>query len=173
VRHVWSLIRHRRGSVRWRVRRGGRQCTHVEMTAGGASMPPRRKSLPGVAMAMRIRSPYLSMAATCNTTPARAMAFTAAEPARHTAMKMRIVTVGFRVGDRSRGLFTTPADFPRQDCTPYRGLHVRRECLDLYIVQGPFSVANPMCYDSQLVHRCIDRAVRACRQLARHRSDSS
>jgi hypothetical protein len=37
--------------------------------------------------------------------------------------------VGFRVGNRSRGCFATPADFPRHDCSPYPGLHVRRECL--------------------------------------------
>ena len=37
---------------------------YVDITAGGASMPPRRKSLPGVATAMRIRSPYWSTAAT-------------------------------------------------------------------------------------------------------------
>jgi hypothetical protein len=37
--------------------------------------------------------------------------------------------VGFRVGDRSRGRFATPAGFPRQDCSRYRGLHVRRERL--------------------------------------------
>jgi hypothetical protein len=36
---------------------------------------------------------------------------------------------GFRVGDRSRGRFATPADLPRQDCSAYRGLHVRRESL--------------------------------------------
>jgi hypothetical protein len=33
---------------------------------------------------------------------------------------------GFRVGDRSRGRFATPADFPLHDCNPYRGLRVRR-----------------------------------------------
>jgi hypothetical protein len=27
----------------------------------------------------------------------------------------------------SRGRFTTRADFPRHDCSPYRGLHVRRD----------------------------------------------
>jgi hypothetical protein len=27
----------------------------------------------------------------------------------------------------SRGRFATPADFPRHDCSPYRGLHERRE----------------------------------------------
>jgi hypothetical protein len=37
--------------------------------------------------------------------------------------------LGFRVGDRSRGRFATPADFPRHDCSPNRGLHVRRERL--------------------------------------------
>ena len=36
---------------------------------------------------------------------------------------------GFRVGDRSRGRFATPAGFPLHDGTPYRGLHVRRESL--------------------------------------------
>jgi hypothetical protein len=39
--------------------------------------------------------------------------------------KSRIVK-GFRVGDRSRGRFTTPADFPRHGGAPYRGLRVRR-----------------------------------------------
>ena len=34
--------------------------------------------------------------------------------------------VGFRVGDRSRGRFATPADFPRHDGTPYRRLRARR-----------------------------------------------
>jgi hypothetical protein len=34
---------------------------------------------------------------------------------------------GCWVGDRSRGRFATPADFPLHDCSPYRGLHVRRE----------------------------------------------
>jgi hypothetical protein len=29
----------------------------------------------------------------------------------------------------SRGLFATPVDFPPQDCSPYRGLHARRERL--------------------------------------------
>jgi hypothetical protein len=34
--------------------------------------------------------------------------------------------LGFRVGGRSRGRYATPADFPRHDGTPYRGLRVRR-----------------------------------------------
>jgi hypothetical protein len=34
--------------------------------------------------------------------------------------------LGFRVGDRSWGRYATPADFPLQDGTPYRELHVRR-----------------------------------------------
>jgi hypothetical protein len=33
---------------------------------------------------------------------------------------------GFRVGGRSRGRFATPADFPLHDCSPGRGLRVRR-----------------------------------------------
>jgi hypothetical protein len=40
----------------------------------------------------------------------------------------------FRVGDRSRGRYATPADFPRHDGTAYRGLRVRR--WGLFIVQG-------------------------------------
>mmetsp|Transcript_53689 Transcript_53689/g.141530 ORF Transcript_53689/g.141530 Transcript_53689/m.141530 type:complete len:203 (+) Transcript_53689:562-1170(+) len=34
---------------------------YVDITAGGASHAPRRKSFPGLAMAMRMRSPCLSM----------------------------------------------------------------------------------------------------------------
>ena len=41
--------------------------------------------------------------------------------------KLRIVP--FRVGDRSRGRFATPADSPHQDCSAYRGIHARRESL--------------------------------------------
>jgi hypothetical protein len=39
---------------------------------------------------------------------------------------LRIVSdvKGFRVGDRSRGRFATPADCPLHAGTPYRGLHV-------------------------------------------------
>jgi hypothetical protein len=37
--------------------------------------------------------------------------------------------VGFRVGDRTRGRFATPAYFPVHGCSPFRGLHVRRERL--------------------------------------------
>jgi hypothetical protein len=33
------------------------------------------------------------------------------------------------LGERSRGRFATPADFPLHDCSPYRGLYVRRERL--------------------------------------------
>jgi hypothetical protein len=33
------------------------------------------------------------------------------------------------VGDRSRGRFATPVDSPLQECSPYRGFHVRRERL--------------------------------------------
>ena len=35
----------------------------------------------------------------------------------------------FGGGISSRGYFATPADFPRRDCSPYRGLHVHRESL--------------------------------------------
>ena len=33
------------------------------------------------------------------------------------------------MGDRPRGRFATPADSPRQDCSPYSQVHVRRESL--------------------------------------------
>jgi hypothetical protein len=46
-------------------------------------------------------------------------------PPNTTMQKLRIVT-GFRVGDRSRGRYATPADFPPHAGTPYRGLRVRR-----------------------------------------------
>jgi hypothetical protein len=46
--------------------------------------------------------------------------------------------VGFRVGDRSRGRFTTSADFPLHGCSQYSHVHASRECWDLSIVQGPF-----------------------------------
>jgi hypothetical protein len=44
--------------------------------------------------------------------------------------KLRIVTLGiFGWEMTSRGRFVTPADFPLQDCSPDRGMHVRREIL--------------------------------------------
>jgi hypothetical protein len=56
------------------------------------------------------------------------------------ANKLRIVPS--RVfGWSSRGCFATPADFPRHDCSPYSHLHVRRERLQVSLVQRPFSVA--------------------------------
>jgi hypothetical protein len=40
-----------------------------------------------------------------------------------------VVTEGFRVGDRSRGRFATPSDFPLQYCSPYSHVHVTsRKC---------------------------------------------
>jgi hypothetical protein len=46
-------------------------------------------------------------------------------PSRVTAThELRIVTLGIRVGDRSRGCFATPADFPRHERSPYS--HARR-----------------------------------------------
>jgi hypothetical protein len=41
----------------------------------------------------------------------------------------------------SRGRFATSADFPLQDCNPYRGLHVLRERLGAVHRSRPFSVA--------------------------------
>jgi hypothetical protein len=52
------------------------------------------------------------------------------------------------VGDRSRGCFTTPADFPLQDCSPYRGLHAAK-FWDFPSFKDRFLSprANPTCYD--------------------------
>jgi hypothetical protein len=47
------------------------------------------------------------------------------------------------VGERSRGRFVTRAGFPVQDCSPYRGLHVRRERLDLFKEHSLSLVRNP------------------------------
>jgi hypothetical protein len=41
----------------------------------------------------------------------------------------RIVTIRIRVESSPRRRFETPADFPLQDCSPYRGLHARHEHL--------------------------------------------
>jgi hypothetical protein len=46
----------------------------------------------------------------------------------YSATKMLRIVTGFRVGNRSRGRFATPADFPRHDCTPYPHVHGRRAC---------------------------------------------
>jgi hypothetical protein len=67
--------------------------------------------------------------------------------------------LGIRVGDRSRGRFATPADFPQHDGTPYRGLHVRRERLGFVPRSRAIfcrSAPNPNSYDSQLCHRQMD-----------------
>jgi hypothetical protein len=50
-------------------------------------------------------------------------------PAYIGCKRWRVVTLGFRVGDRSRGRYATPADFALHDCSPCRGLRVRRESL--------------------------------------------
>jgi hypothetical protein len=46
------------------------------------------------------------------------------------------------VGDRSRGRFATPADFPLQYGTPYRGYAHGVGVWDLSIIQGPFTVGG-------------------------------
>jgi hypothetical protein len=43
--------------------------------------------------------------------------------------KLRTELVGFRVGDRSRGRFATPADSALEHCSPYSLVHARREGL--------------------------------------------
>jgi hypothetical protein len=62
------------------------------------------------------------------------------------------------VGDRPRGRFATPADFPRHDGSPYRTVYHANthaaKVWDLSVVQGPFPVAPcqtlPLRYDWQL-----------------------
>jgi hypothetical protein len=71
---------------------------------------------------------------------------------------------GFRVGDRSRGCYATPAEFPLHDW-----LHVRPESLGfLHRSRAIFCrpVPNPNRYDSQLVHRCMQVRLEAARSLA-------
>jgi hypothetical protein len=53
----------------------------------------------------------------------------------------------FRVGDRSRGRFATPADSPLHDCSAYSHAHARRESLGF--VPRSRTRAKPSRYDSQ------------------------
>jgi hypothetical protein len=84
---------------------------------------------------MTVKRPYMAMGTRLKATvPKLTPACT--HPTRRcaplscrTAMKKLRIVTGFRVRDRSRGRFSTPADFPLQDGCPYRGLRVRRECL--------------------------------------------
>jgi hypothetical protein len=71
----------------------------------------------------------------------------------------RIVTEGFRVGDRSRGRYATPADFLLHDSTPYRELRVRRWDLGVVHRSRTFLCrrAEPKSHDSQRLHRCTTR----------------
>ena len=56
---------------------------------------------------------------------------------RPTAMqKLRIVTLGISGGDRSRGRYATPVDFPLHDGTFIRGYAYDDGVWDLSIVQG-------------------------------------
>jgi hypothetical protein len=48
------------------------------------------------------------------------------ERAQRLFVRCRLLREGFRVGDD--GSLSRRADFPRHDCSLYRGLHVRREC---------------------------------------------
>ena len=75
---------------------------------------------------------------------------------RTATQKLRIVREGFRVGDRSRGRFATPADSPLHDCCPYSHVHVRRERVGFVPrSRTVFCRAEPNpCSDSQLLHRC-------------------
>jgi hypothetical protein len=64
----------------------------------------------------------------------------------------------FRVGDRSRGRYATPANFPRHDGTPYRGLRAR-PCGLGFVHRSRTVICRAVpnrsyCHDSQLLHRC-------------------
>jgi hypothetical protein len=61
------------------------------------------------------------------------------------------------VGDRSRGRFATPADFPLQDCIPYPHVHVRRESLGFVSRSRAIfcrPVPNPNRSIRNFLHRC-------------------
>jgi hypothetical protein len=48
------------------------------------------------------------------------------------------------VGDRSRGRFAKPADFPLHDCSPYSHVHVRRESVGV-VRRSRASFCRPVC----------------------------
>jgi hypothetical protein len=111
------------------VLRGGVNCV-------SRLVSPRSPRTPPAAAAERRRA----AAAACpraRTSPTRALTFksipktyiyksgVSLNASGGNTKKVRIVT-GFRVGDRSRGRYALPADFPLHDGTPYRGLHVQR-----------------------------------------------
>jgi hypothetical protein len=86
-------------------------------------------------------------------------------PLPHAHDKKKLESVidlkGFRVGDRSRGRYATPADFPLHYGTPYRGLHVRRWGLGfVHRFKGHSLSRRATRYDSQLFHRCGPRRSR-------------
>ena len=61
------------------------------------------------------------------------------------------------MGDRSRGRFATPADFPRHDCRPtHTFTRTTRKLGFVHRSRDSLSPrAKPSIYDSQLLHRCI------------------
>jgi hypothetical protein len=72
--------------------------------------------------------------------------------------KLQIVCKGFRVGDRSRGRYATPAGFPRQDSSPYSHARVSRASLG-FVRRSSTGfcrpVPNPNISIRNFVHRCI------------------
>ena len=74
---------------------------------------------------------YRRLTAECRASPAactatRCTTAAAAAVPRQSIPFQSVCSLGFRVGDDLTRPFATPADFPLQDCSPNRELHVRR-----------------------------------------------
>jgi hypothetical protein len=71
------------------------------------------------------------------------------------------------VGDRSRGRYATPADSPRHDGTPYRGLHVRRWGLGFVHRSRTIIYVAPSCQTLNIMIRNFCIAAGALGRAAR------
>jgi hypothetical protein len=109
---------------------------------GGGAVLRQLRRLPGVSLTV---SPTVSPSPCLSRRLSHCVSLTVSPTVSRTAMKeSRIVTEGISGGGEmsSRGRFVTPADFPRRECSPFRGLRgTPRTFGILSIVQGPFSVA--------------------------------
>jgi hypothetical protein len=108
---------------------GGRVSPHLRhqvRESARAHVPPKRAAQ----RALLHLYPNQGKAKTNRPLRRRAYGERCRTPACTAMRKLRIVALsGFRVGDRSRGRFATPADSPRHDCIPYSHAHVRRVSL--------------------------------------------
>jgi hypothetical protein len=74
-------------------------------------------------------APWVALAAATRVSSSAAAAHSPPPLYRRTRVASRGREGGFGWEMSSRGHFATPADPPRHDGSPYRGLHVRRERL--------------------------------------------